>query len=72
MPVNASTRRMHFPLNQTTSRSELNKQRESSMGASGKNAKKKDHRRRHAKSRKIASEKAAATVADNRRQAPRR
>jgi len=42
------------------------------MGASGKNAKKKDHRRRHAKARKIASDKAAATVAENHRQAPRR
>jgi len=42
------------------------------MGASGKNAKKKDHRRRHAKARKLASEKAAATVAENHRQAPRR
>jgi len=42
------------------------------MGASGKNAKKKDHRRRHAKARKLASEKAAATVAENHRQVPRR
>jgi hypothetical protein len=63
---------MHLHLNETMSRSEPNNQQESRMGASGKNAKKKDHRRRHAKSRKIASDKAAAAVADNRRQAPRR
>jgi hypothetical protein len=50
----------------------LNNQQESRMGASGKNAKKKDHRRRHAKSRKIASDKAAAAIAQNSRQSPRR
>jgi hypothetical protein len=42
------------------------------MGASGKSAKKKEHRRRHAKSRKIARDKAAALIADGRQQAPRR
>jgi hypothetical protein len=42
------------------------------MGASGKNAKKKEHRRRHAKSRKIASDKAAALIAESRQQPTRR
>lgn len=40
------------------------------MGASGKSAKRKDRRRRHAKSRKIKREDAAAVVES--RQPPRR
>jgi hypothetical protein len=53
-------------------RTALTDQKESKMGASGKSAKKKEHRRRHAKSRKIARDKAAALIADSRQQAPRR